>query len=36
MKENILALTLAPGDASLYRLQDASEEGFTIEYRLVK
>jgi hypothetical protein len=38
MSENTdkLALTLAPGDAALVRLQNADEEAFTIEYRLSK
>jgi hypothetical protein len=38
MNENTdkLALTLAPGDAALVRLQNADEEAFTIEYRLSK
>ncbi len=31
-----ISLTLAPGDAALYRLQDAKEDTFTIEYRLYK
>ncbi len=29
-------VTLAPGDATLLRVQDAAEEAFTIEYRLEK
>ena len=29
-------VTLAKGDAVLYRIQNASEEAFTVEYRLIK
>lgn len=31
-----ITVTLAPGDATLVRIQDANDEAFTIEYRLDK
>ncbi len=31
-----LYVTLAPGDGALFRLQDAAEDAFTVEYRLQK
>jgi hypothetical protein len=31
---SLISLTLAPGDAVLYRIQNASDEPFTIEYKL--
>ena len=31
-----IEVTLAAGDAVLYRVQNAAEEAFTIEYRLEK
>ena len=33
---DVLALSLAPGHAELWRVQDGDEEAYTIEYRIEK